>query len=214
MPKAKGPKTDTPTAADVEEKPAAAAAEGEEKPAAADAVDTPATVTEEEPMEKVEKNVNLDAAATVEELPGGPKAQIEVITSIQPLTKEEADSVLGTTESEYFKTTFRKTLAATNLTMVDDMVVKTAEPGKEFKWPQAPPGQKKKNKTAGIEELPEEVPLVSEPGVDNDTLLAPAVANTTVGVPAPATQRSSAAGATSSLAITVFAVVLGAVFAL
>jgi hypothetical protein len=67
---------------------------------------------------------------------------------------------------------------------------------------------------AGIEELPEEVPLVSEPGVDNDTLLAPAVANTTVGVPAPATQRSSAAGATSSLAITVFAVVLGAVFAL
>jgi hypothetical protein len=70
MPKAKGPKTDTPTAADVEEKPAAAAAEGEEKPAAADAVDTPATVTEEEPMEKVEKNVNLDAAATVEELPG------------------------------------------------------------------------------------------------------------------------------------------------
>lgn len=79
--------------------------------------------------------------------PGGPKAQIEVITSIQPLTKEEADSVLGTTESEYFKTTFKKTLAATNLTMVEDMVVKTAEPGKEFKWPVAPAGQKKKNKS-------------------------------------------------------------------
>lgn len=78
---------------------------------------------------------------------GGPKAQIEVLTSIQPLTKEEADSVLGTTESEYFTTTFRKTLAATNLTMVDDMVVKTAEPGKEFKWPVAPAGPKKKNKS-------------------------------------------------------------------
>jgi hypothetical protein len=76
-----------------------------------------------------------------------------VITSIQPLTKEEADSVLGTTESEYFKTTFRKTLAATNLTMVDDMVVKTAEPGKEFKWPQAPPGQKKKNKSEWLGRL-------------------------------------------------------------
>lgn len=68
---------------------------------------------------------------------------------------------------------------------------------------------------AGIEELPEDVvPLVSDPTTDNDTLLAPAVANTTVGTPPPATQRSSAAGATSSLAITMFAVVLGAVFAL
>jgi hypothetical protein len=97
-----------------------------------------------EPAPKAEKKPEtLDAAAVVEELPGGPKAMIEVTTSIQPLTKEDADSVLGTTASEYFKQTFRKTLAATNLTMVDDLAVKVGESQKEFKWPQAPPGKKK-----------------------------------------------------------------------
>lgn len=112
--------------------------------------DTPATVSEdtETPSSNAtEKTVSLDAAATVEELPGGPKAMIEVLTSIQPLTKEESDSVLGTTGSEYFKQTFRKTLAATNLTLVDDLVVKVAEPQKEFKWPVAPPGKKKTNES-------------------------------------------------------------------
>lgn len=89
-----------------------------------------------------DKPASLDAAATVEEVPSGP--MIEVSTSIQPLTKEEADSVLGTTGSEYFKSTFRKTLGATNLTLVDDMVVKRAEPAKEHKWPKkiGPPKKK------------------------------------------------------------------------
>lgn len=121
-------------------------AAAEPKPAAAAAdVDTPATVTEtdEKPSNVTEKTVSLDAAAVVEELPGGPKAMIEVLTSIQPLTKEESDSVLGTTGSEYFKNTFRKTLGATNLTLVDDLVVKVAEPQKEFMWPQAPAGKKR-----------------------------------------------------------------------
>jgi hypothetical protein len=118
-------------------------ATAEPKPDAAEG-DTPATVTEtdEKPSNVTEKTVSLDAAAVVEELPGGPKAMIEVLTSIQPLTKEESDSVLGTTGSEYFKQTFRKTLGATNLTLVDDLVVKVAEPQKEFKWPQAPAGKK------------------------------------------------------------------------
>jgi hypothetical protein len=140
-PAAKPTLADEPAAEDdatAEPKPdadAAAAAEG----------DTPATVTEtdEKPSNVTEKTVSLDAAAVVEELPGGPKAMIEVLTSIQPLTKEESDSVLGTTGSEYFKQTFRKTLGATNLTLVDDLVVKVAEPQKEFKWPQAPAGKKK-----------------------------------------------------------------------
>jgi len=93
-----------------------------------------------------DKPASLDAAATIEEVPSGP--MIEVTTSIQPLTKEEADSVLGTTGSEYFKSTFRKTLGGTNLTLVDDMVVKRAEPAKEFKWPkQVGPPKKKDNES-------------------------------------------------------------------
>lgn len=146
-----------PAADDAAEKPAAddtadkpAADDTTDKPEGATSADEPAAVvvTDEEKPSNATKSddqpASLDAAATVEELPGGPKAMIEVVTSIQPLTRDESDSVLGTTESQYFKQTFRKTLAATNLTMTDEMVVKVAEPAKEFTWPKAPPAPKKK----------------------------------------------------------------------
>jgi hypothetical protein len=62
---------------------------------------------------------------------------IEVTTSIQPLTKVEADAVMGTTTSSYFQETFKKTLAATNLTLADgsELTAKLAEPAKPYAWP-------------------------------------------------------------------------------
>lgn len=92
-----------------------------------------------------EEEPALDAEAVVEELPSGPKPLIEVTTSIQPLTEEEAQSVLGTTKSDYFLTTFRKTLSSANLTLTDEQQVKIAEPAKEFVWPK--PEDKAKNKS-------------------------------------------------------------------
>lgn len=111
------------------------AAPAKEEPAADAADAAPATNTTEEEPPAAPEAPSLDAAAVVEELPGGPKPMIEVMTSIQPLTEEEAQSVLGTTGSPYFIKTFKDTLTATNLTMTDDIVTKIAEPAKEFEWP-------------------------------------------------------------------------------
>jgi hypothetical protein len=122
-----------------EEPAAAAAAPAEEEPPAAGADAAPASNKTEEPAAEpaaaAEEKPSLDAAAIVEELPGGPKPLIEVMTSIQPLTEEEAQSVLGTTGSPYFIKTFKETLTATNLTLTEDIVTKIAEPAKEFEWP-------------------------------------------------------------------------------
>jgi hypothetical protein len=122
------------------EAPAAdAAPPAEEEPVAADAVEEPAAdanaTAPAEPAAAEEEPASLDAEAIVEELPGGPKPMIEVMTSIQPLTEEEAESVLGTTGSPYFIKTFKETLTATNLTLTEDIVTKIAEPAKEFEWP-------------------------------------------------------------------------------
>jgi hypothetical protein len=119
-------------------KEAPAAAPAAEEPAA-DSVDPAADANATAPAEPAaaeEKPASLDAEAIVEELPGGPKPMIEVMTSIQPLTEEEAQSVLGTTGSPYFIKTFKETLTATNLTLTEDIVTKIAEPAKEFEWPQ------------------------------------------------------------------------------
>jgi hypothetical protein len=70
---------------------------------------------------------------------------IEVITSIQPLTKTEAEKVLGTTTSEYFKTTIKQTLNATQLALVDgsELTAKIGEPATAYQGPKpgacAPP---------------------------------------------------------------------------
>jgi hypothetical protein len=121
-------------AAAQKEEPAAAA---EEEPAApADATTAANKTADAEPAaDAPAEKPSLDAEAVVEELPGGPKPLIEVMTSIQPLTEEEAQSVLGTTGSPYFIKTFKETLTATNLTLTEDLVTKIAEPAKEFEWP-------------------------------------------------------------------------------
>jgi hypothetical protein len=115
------------------EEPAAAPA-AEEEPAA-DAVEEPAADANATAPAEEETPASKDVEAIVEELPGGPKPMIEVMTSIQPLTEEEAQSVLGTTGSPYFIKIFKETLTATNLTLTEDIVTKIAEPAKEFEWP-------------------------------------------------------------------------------
>jgi len=62
----------------------------------------------------------------------------QVTTSIQPLTEEEAQSVLGTTTSPYFVETYRKTLQQANLTTTQDLETKISEPAKEYVWPEPP----------------------------------------------------------------------------
>eukprot|EP00775_Hariotina_reticulata_P012140 gene12140-12278_t len=138
--------------------PAAAPAPNATKAAAPKAIKAADAKPEKSPLRKLLRALfaesdkeSLDAAAVVEELPGGPKPLIEVTTSIQPLTDEEASSVLGTTSSPYFIETYRKTLQQANLTATQDLETKITEPAKEFVWPEPPkPVVKKAAATSGF----------------------------------------------------------------
>ncbi|WIA40446.1 hypothetical protein OEZ86_013803 [Tetradesmus obliquus] len=177
----------------------APAAPAKEEPAADAADAAPATnATEEEPPAAPE-TPSLDAAAVVEELPGGPKPMIEVMTSIQPLTEEEAQSVLGTTGSPYFIKTFKETLTATNLTMTDDIVTKIAEPAKEFEWPKPEEPELEANLTEPAADIP-------IPGITVEP------ANATANETAPA--KSSAGTSCASMIATLAVAALGAALAL
>ncbi|KAF8055912.1 Ttc8 [Scenedesmus sp. PABB004] len=191
---------DEPAAPAAPAKPAAAAAAPAEPKPAAEAVPTaePAAAgPAAEPAAPAEPEApSLDAAATVEELPGGPKPMIEVMTSIQPLTDKEAETVLGTTGSPFFLSTFKSTLAATNLTLTEDIVTKIAEPAKEFVWPEPEP-------VVGTNKTRLPLPLDIIPLPEDNTTAVPVATE-----PVKSAGGAAAAGALATLASALLAAAL------
>jgi len=182
------------------EEPAAdAKPEADAKPAAKEA-DEPA---------KVE-----DTLAVVEEVPKGPKPNITVFTSIQPLTQADAESVLGTLGSPYFDTTFRAGLKAMKMTMTDDYTKAIVNPDKEYAFPKEdeplPPPKLKQipiNDTTG---LPEDTNSTA-PVIPVDAAAADG-ANATAGNGTEGTAKSAAAGVVVSLASSLVAGLLAIAF--
>ena len=182
------------------EEPAAdAEPEADAKPAAKEA-DEPA---------KVE-----DTMAVVVEVPKGPKPNITVFTSIQPLTQADAESVLGTLGSPYFDTTFRAGLKSMKMTMIDDYTKAIVNPEKEYAFP-------KEDEPLPPPKL-EQIPINDTTGLPEDTnstapvipVDAPAAdeANATAGNGTEGTPESAAAGVVVSLASSLVAGLLAIAF--
>jgi hypothetical protein len=157
-----------------------------------------------------------DTIAVVEEVPKGPKPNITVFTSIQPLTQADAESVLGTLGSPYFDKTFRDGLKTMNMTMTDDYTKAIVNPDKEYAFPKEdeplPPPKPKQipmNETTG---LPEDTAAAEVPA---DEAAAADGGNATEGNATEAaapTPSSGAAGVVLSLGSSLVACLLAVAF--
>ncbi|KAF6261126.1 hypothetical protein COO60DRAFT_810325 [Scenedesmus sp. NREL 46B-D3] len=175
-----------------EEEPAAAAAA-----AAAPAANATAAA-DEQPA--------LGGEAVVGEPSGAPRPLIEVTTSIQPLTEDEAQAVLNATGSPGFVEALREALAAANMTLAGDVEAEAAEPAEAYEWP-APAV------------LDAEANLTEPSGVLIPGMTVPAAAAASEAVAAPASEevaapaRSGAGASRASLAAALAVVVMAAALA-